>query len=50
MFIPRGIKFQRPRDETFAVILAFEVFLLFAVTAAMIFFRHQVTGKRKTPL
>lgn len=37
MFIPRASNSARHVDETFAVILAIEVFLLFAVTAAMIF-------------
>ena len=38
MFIPGASNSARHVDETFAVILAIEVFLLFAVTAAMIFF------------
>lgn len=48
MFIPGASNSARHVDETFAVILAIEVFLLFAVTAAMIFFVIRYR-KKKNP-
>ena len=48
MFIPGASNSARHVDATFAVILAIEVFLLFAVTAAMIFFVIRYR-KKKNP-